>query len=171
MLPPVVPYRTLRLHDNHARYWHCYGLLRCKGLPFFTTFPGAQGESKNGAIAKQAFGIHKQLGTYGKFLLPIHWCRRFARCPVSVFRFSSLYVHYAASDDADSRCCPFCSILFVCFLQRPANFSTHQPFRLKHLVFVLYAGIHQESFLPPGKHAAIITTFIDYHLYMHTEIR
>lgn len=49
------------------------GYFGGKGLPFFTTtFPGAQGESKNGAIAKQAFGIHKQLGTYGKFLLPIH---------------------------------------------------------------------------------------------------
>jgi cytochrome b561 len=42
-----------------------------KGLPFFyTTLSGA--ETANGAIAKQAFSIHKTLGTYGKFLLPIH---------------------------------------------------------------------------------------------------
>eukprot|EP00937_MAST-01D_sp_MAST-1D-sp2_P003867 g3867.t1 len=44
-----------------------------KGLPFFyTTFAGAQGDAKRGDIAKQAFGIHKQLGTYGKFLIPVH---------------------------------------------------------------------------------------------------
>jgi len=42
-----------------------------KGLPFFyTTFKGA--ETPNGGIAKQSFQIHKQLGTYGKFLVPLH---------------------------------------------------------------------------------------------------
>ena len=42
-----------------------------KGLPFFTTtIPGA--EKPDGAIAKQSFSIHKQLGTYGKFLIPLH---------------------------------------------------------------------------------------------------
>ena len=42
-----------------------------KGLPFFfTTIPGAQ--TKNGDIAKQSFSIHKTLGTYGKYLIPIH---------------------------------------------------------------------------------------------------
>jgi cytochrome b561 len=44
-----------------------------KGLPFFwTTIPGASAESKSGEIAKQSFKIHKTLGTYGKFLIPVH---------------------------------------------------------------------------------------------------
>jgi len=44
-----------------------------KGLPFFwTTVPGATAENKSGEIAKQSFKIHKQLGTYGKFLIPLH---------------------------------------------------------------------------------------------------
>ena len=42
-----------------------------KGLPFFTTtIPGA--EQVNGDIAKQAFQLHKQVGTYGKYLVPLH---------------------------------------------------------------------------------------------------
>lgn len=42
-----------------------------KGLPFFyTTLPGAA--TKNGAIAKQSFSIHKTVGTYGKYLVPVH---------------------------------------------------------------------------------------------------
>jgi superoxide oxidase len=42
-----------------------------KGLPFFfTTLNGA--EKPDGAIAKQAFSIHKTAGTYGKYLVPIH---------------------------------------------------------------------------------------------------
>lgn len=47
------------------------GVYGGKGLPFFyTTFkPDIE---KNGAIAKQSFGIHKQVGTYGKFLVPLH---------------------------------------------------------------------------------------------------
>ena len=47
------------------------GYFGGKGLPFFfTTFPGA--ETPNGAVAKQSFSIHKTLGTYGKFLIPVH---------------------------------------------------------------------------------------------------
>jgi cytochrome b561 len=42
-----------------------------KGLPFFyKTIPGA--ETPNGQIAKNAFNIHKTLGTYGKYLVPLH---------------------------------------------------------------------------------------------------
>lgn len=42
-----------------------------KGLPFFyTTLAGAS--ETNGGIAKRSFQIHKQLGTYGKYLVPIH---------------------------------------------------------------------------------------------------
>ncbi|KAK1747084.1 cytochrome b561 [Skeletonema marinoi] len=42
-----------------------------KGLPFFwTTIPGAA--TPNGSIAKNSFSIHKTLGTYGKYLIPIH---------------------------------------------------------------------------------------------------
>jgi cytochrome b561 len=42
-----------------------------KGLPFFTTtLPGAK--ETNGAIAKRSFQIHKQLGYYGKALVPLH---------------------------------------------------------------------------------------------------
>jgi cytochrome b561 len=42
-----------------------------KGLPFFyTTFPGAT--SVDGKIAKNAFNIHKQVGAYGKYLIPLH---------------------------------------------------------------------------------------------------
>ena len=41
-----------------------------KGLPFFyKTIPGA--ETPNGSIAKRSFQIHKQIGTYGKFLVPL----------------------------------------------------------------------------------------------------
>jgi cytochrome b561 len=48
-----------------------------KGLPFFfTTLPGAankeENKKANGAIAKQSFSVHKTLGTYGKFLIPVH---------------------------------------------------------------------------------------------------
>mmetsp|Transcript_23533 Transcript_23533/g.28275 ORF Transcript_23533/g.28275 Transcript_23533/m.28275 type:complete len:190 (+) Transcript_23533:195-764(+) len=48
-----------------------------KGLPFFwTTLPGVVKTDENkkmtGQIAKQSFGIHKQLGTYGKYLIPLH---------------------------------------------------------------------------------------------------
>jgi superoxide oxidase len=47
------------------------GYFGGKGLPlFFTTIPGA--EKKNGAIAKQAFSWHKTIGTYGKYLIPVH---------------------------------------------------------------------------------------------------
>jgi superoxide oxidase len=42
-----------------------------KGLPFFyTTFPGAK--TPDGTIAKNSFNIHKQVGIYGKYLIPIH---------------------------------------------------------------------------------------------------
>mmetsp|Transcript_31157 Transcript_31157/g.41581 ORF Transcript_31157/g.41581 Transcript_31157/m.41581 type:complete len:189 (-) Transcript_31157:54-620(-) len=48
-----------------------------KGLPFFSTsFSGIAHtpETKKGnlAIAGQSFSIHKTLGTYGKFLIPLH---------------------------------------------------------------------------------------------------
>lgn len=42
-----------------------------KGLPFFyKTIPGAK--EKNGQIAKQSYVLHKQIGTYGKYLVPLH---------------------------------------------------------------------------------------------------
>ena len=47
-------------------------------MPFFnTSFGGAvpkddDEKKRNGAIAKQSFNIHKQLGTYGKYLIPLH---------------------------------------------------------------------------------------------------
>ena len=42
-----------------------------KGLPFFyTTIPGTT--TPNGTIAKNAFNIHKQVGVYGKYLIPLH---------------------------------------------------------------------------------------------------
>jgi len=44
-----------------------------KGLPFFwTNIPGADDQHKSGEIAKQSFKIHKQLGVYGKYLVPLH---------------------------------------------------------------------------------------------------
>uniref|UniRef100_A0A7S1D541 Cytochrome b561 bacterial/Ni-hydrogenase domain-containing protein n=1 Tax=Cyclophora tenuis TaxID=216820 RepID=A0A7S1D541_CYCTE len=48
-----------------------------KGLPFFyTTIPGIvktdQNKASTGAIAKQSFQIHKQVGVYGKYLVPVH---------------------------------------------------------------------------------------------------
>jgi len=47
------------------------GMYGGKGLPFFwTTIPGF--EEKNGKLAGQSFKIHKFVGTYGKFLIPIH---------------------------------------------------------------------------------------------------
>ncbi len=47
------------------------GLYGGKGLPFFwTTFAGF--EQTNGTIAKNTFQIHKQLGVYGKYMIPVH---------------------------------------------------------------------------------------------------
>ena len=47
------------------------GYFGGKGLPFFgTTLPGAA--EKDGKLAGQSFKIHKTLGTYGKFLIPMH---------------------------------------------------------------------------------------------------
>mmetsp|Transcript_623 Transcript_623/g.1761 ORF Transcript_623/g.1761 Transcript_623/m.1761 type:complete len:189 (-) Transcript_623:309-875(-) len=48
-----------------------------KGLPFFyTTLPGVtktpENKKSTGAIAGQSFKIHKTLGTYGKFIVPLH---------------------------------------------------------------------------------------------------
>lgn len=48
-----------------------------KGLPFFTTtLPGVvkteDNKKSTGEIAKQSYQIHKQLGVYGKYLIPIH---------------------------------------------------------------------------------------------------
>mmetsp|Transcript_16547 Transcript_16547/g.33498 ORF Transcript_16547/g.33498 Transcript_16547/m.33498 type:complete len:189 (-) Transcript_16547:225-791(-) len=48
-----------------------------KGLPFFfTTIPGAvrtdENKATHGKIAKQSFSIHKTLGVYGKYLIPLH---------------------------------------------------------------------------------------------------
>jgi 1,2-dihydroxy-3-keto-5-methylthiopentene dioxygenase len=46
------------------------GYFGGKGLPFFyTALPGGE---KNGAVAGQAFKIHKLAGTYGKYLIPLH---------------------------------------------------------------------------------------------------
>lgn len=47
------------------------GLYGGKGVPFFwTTIPGF--EQKNGKLAGQNFKIHKFVGEYGKYLIPIH---------------------------------------------------------------------------------------------------
>jgi len=48
-----------------------------KGLPFFnTTFKGIELTEENKAqsqsIAKNSFNIHKQVGVYGKYLVPLH---------------------------------------------------------------------------------------------------
>ncbi|KAL7546331.1 hypothetical protein ACHAWF_009665 [Thalassiosira exigua] len=53
------------------------GYFGGKGLPFFvTTIPGAVHTDGNkatyGNIAKQSFSIHKTLGVYGKYLIPLH---------------------------------------------------------------------------------------------------
>ncbi|CAB9506667.1 Prokaryotic cytochrome b561 [Seminavis robusta] len=53
------------------------GYFGGKGLPFFgTTFGGIVStddtKARNGSIAKNSFKIHKQLGTYGKFVVPLH---------------------------------------------------------------------------------------------------
>ncbi|KAG7356809.1 cytochrome b561 protein [Nitzschia inconspicua] len=48
-----------------------------KGLPFFgTTIPGVvktdENKQRTGEIAKQSFNVHKTVGTYGKYLIPLH---------------------------------------------------------------------------------------------------
>ena len=53
------------------------GYFGGKGLPFFwTTLPGAVRTDDNkatyGKIAKNSFSIHKTLGVYGKYLIPLH---------------------------------------------------------------------------------------------------
>uniref|UniRef100_A0A7S2YPH7 Cytochrome b561 bacterial/Ni-hydrogenase domain-containing protein n=1 Tax=Entomoneis paludosa TaxID=265537 RepID=A0A7S2YPH7_9STRA len=47
------------------------------GLPFFFTKFSAikktdENKASTGAIAKNAFQVHKQLGVYGKYLIPVH---------------------------------------------------------------------------------------------------
>ncbi|GMI08330.1 hypothetical protein TrVE_jg1918 [Triparma verrucosa] len=47
------------------------GMWGGKGLPFFgRDFKAFQ--KKNGTIAKYSFKIHKTIGTYGKYLVPLH---------------------------------------------------------------------------------------------------
>eukprot|EP00531_Pseudo-nitzschia_arenysensis_P013495 CAMPEP_0116128948 /NCGR_PEP_ID=MMETSP0329-20121206/7663_1 /TAXON_ID=697910 /ORGANISM="Pseudo-nitzschia arenysensis, Strain B593" /LENGTH=187 /DNA_ID=CAMNT_0003623183 /DNA_START=140 /DNA_END=703 /DNA_ORIENTATION=+ len=53
------------------------GYFGGKGLPFFsTTIPGIVKTDDNkqttGMIAKNSFFVHKQLGVYGKYLIPVH---------------------------------------------------------------------------------------------------
>mmetsp|Transcript_48497 Transcript_48497/g.58718 ORF Transcript_48497/g.58718 Transcript_48497/m.58718 type:complete len:188 (+) Transcript_48497:92-655(+) len=53
------------------------GYFGGKGLPFFgTSFSGIvhtdETKQRNISIAKQSFSIHKQLGVYGKYLVPLH---------------------------------------------------------------------------------------------------
>ena len=53
------------------------GYFGGKGLPFFsTTIPGIvkteENKKNTGLIAKNSFFVHKQLGVYGKYLIPIH---------------------------------------------------------------------------------------------------
>lgn len=53
------------------------GYFGGKGLPFFgATFAGIKSteetKARNGGIAKNSFKIHKQLGTYGKYVVPVH---------------------------------------------------------------------------------------------------
>ena len=48
-----------------------------KGLPFFsTTIPGIvktdENKARTGNIAKNSFKLHKTLGTYGKYVVPVH---------------------------------------------------------------------------------------------------
>ena len=47
------------------------GMYGGKGVPFFfTTIPGF--EQKNGKLAGQSYKIHKLVGEYGKYLIPVH---------------------------------------------------------------------------------------------------
>lgn len=82
--PPPVEGPAIEQMAARASHFLLYGFLTImpasgiamgyfggKGLPFFvTTIPGA--DKPNGQIAKNSFWVHKQLGTYGKFLIPIH---------------------------------------------------------------------------------------------------
>eukprot|EP00211_Chloroparvula_japonica_P008386 CAMPEP_0119137768 /NCGR_PEP_ID=MMETSP1310-20130426/24314_1 /TAXON_ID=464262 /ORGANISM="Genus nov. species nov., Strain RCC2339" /LENGTH=181 /DNA_ID=CAMNT_0007128883 /DNA_START=43 /DNA_END=588 /DNA_ORIENTATION=+ len=44
-----------------------------KGLPFFAgTIPGATGAEVDKKLAGQAYKVHKLVGEYGKFLIPLH---------------------------------------------------------------------------------------------------
>jgi len=53
------------------------GYFGGKGLPFFgTTFKGMDitedNKKQSQSIAKNSFNIHKQVGIYGKYLVPLH---------------------------------------------------------------------------------------------------
>ena len=48
------------------------GLFGGAGLPFFFTKIEAPKSMKNGAVAKQSFWLHKNIGYYGKFIVPLH---------------------------------------------------------------------------------------------------
>ena len=48
------------------------GLYGGKGLPFFVTTLGVGWVAKDGPFAGKAFKVHKTLGTYGKYLVPLH---------------------------------------------------------------------------------------------------
>lgn len=83
-LPAHVPGATWEIWAGHASHFALYaftivmpisgiamGYFGGKGLPlFFTTIPGA--EKANGAVAKQAFGIHKQAGQLLEYMVPLH---------------------------------------------------------------------------------------------------
>ena len=46
------------------------GMYGGKGLPFF--YKTIEPFEKNGTIAKYSFKVHKTMGTYGKYLVPLH---------------------------------------------------------------------------------------------------
>lgn len=49
------------------------GYFGGKGIPFFwTDIPGADEDSKDGALAKQAYINHKRAGEFLTYLVPLH---------------------------------------------------------------------------------------------------
>ena len=80
-LPGAAAWEALAAKASHAALYAfltvmpatgiAMGYYGGKGLPFFwTTLPGAA--EANGGVAKRAFSVHKTVGTYGKFLVPVH---------------------------------------------------------------------------------------------------
>ena len=52
------------------------GMMGGKGVPFFVTtitpFSGEMGKAKDGKLAGKAYKLHKQIGGYFQYMVPIH---------------------------------------------------------------------------------------------------
>tara|TARA_B110001452_G_scaffold2302_1_gene1987 strand:- start:503 stop:1213 length:711 start_codon:yes stop_codon:yes gene_type:complete len=85
--PPPIPGNILEKFAANVSHVAMYGFMAFmpftglamgyyggKGVPFYGlyTFPGATGEAKDGKFAGRMFKLHKQVGQYIYYLVPVH---------------------------------------------------------------------------------------------------